>query len=203
MDEHLGAVIWGIGLFIVPAVALLVAAILIGTRRRRDGQPRPTVNRWIIAEAVIVAGPVAACCAIGIASWREGSGVLGVLAAGGIALLLLAGLYLGFVYAPAAGWAQVVLAFLLPMLARVTESGWVIDANTGTLTPESVGLGILALIVLYSLPALFSGILLIVSGQPGKPAVDTTTTQADRKTSAVGPAPDTEPKAASPHQTPV
>ncbi len=96
-----------------------------------------------------------------------------------------------------------VLAFLLPTLARVTESGWVIDANTGTLTPESVGLGILALIVLYSLPALFSGILLIVSGQPGKPEVDTTTTQPDRNTGSVGPASDAEPKAASPHQTPV
>lgn len=199
MDEHLGAVIWGVGLFIVPAVAFLVAAILIGTIRRRDGRPRPKVNSWIIAAAVIVAGPVVTSCTIGVASLRHGSSVLGLLAGGGIALLLLAGLYLGFVYAPAAGWAQVILAFLLPTVARVTESGWVIDAHTGTLTPESVGLGILALIVLYSLPALFSGILLIVGSRPGDPGVDKTTRQADRSTGAPGPAPVAEHRAESPH----
>ena len=203
MEENLGAVVWGIGLFIVPAVALLVAAILIGTRRRRDGQPPPTVNRWIIAEAVIVAGPVAACCALGVASWRDGSGVLGVLAAGGIALLLLAGLYLGFV--SRAGGRLGTSGVGIPSAdagpgnrERVGDRRQHRDADPGIGGTWHLGADSAVLLLHF-----FSGILLIVSGQPGTPEVDTTTTQPDRNTGSVGPASDVEAKAASPHQTPV
>jgi hypothetical protein len=184
MGEHLGAVIWGIAVFIVPAVAMISAAVLIGSIRRRGGKPRQKVTIWIIAPAVIFAGPVLASCAAVVASWRNGAGVLGLLAWGGIALLLLAGLFLAFVYARAAGWALVVLAILLPALAAVTESGWVIDSHTGTPTPESVALGTMALILLFSLPALFSGILLIVGSRPGDPVAGTTATTPDRGTDA-------------------
>jgi hypothetical protein len=184
MSEQLSAVMWEIALFIVPAAAIFVAAGRIRATRQRIGEPQQNLNGWIIAAAVILAGPILAAGAAAVTSWNAGFGAYGVPLWLGIGLLLLACLVLGFIHARAAGWTLVVLAFVLPTLVALTGQWWVIDDQAGTPTPESVGLGTLAVIVLFSIPALVSGILLFIGGRTRGHVADTTATTPDRGTDA-------------------
>ncbi len=184
MSEQLSAVMWEIALFIVPAAAIFVAAARIRATRHRNGEPQQKLNGWTIAAAVIVAGPILASGAAALTSWNAGFGAYGVPLWLGIGLLLLAGLFLGFTDARAAGLTLVILAIVLPTLVTLTGRWWVIDDQVGTPTPESVGLGTLAVVVLFSLPAIVSGILLLIGGRTRDHAADTTTTTPDRGTDA-------------------
>lgn len=184
MSMQLSAVMWEFALFIVPAAAILVAAGRIRASRHRKGEPQQKLNGWTIAAAVIVAGPILASCAAAITSWNAGFGAYGVPLWLGIGLLLLAGLVLGFTDARAAGLTLVVLAIVLPALVTLTGRWWVIDDQAGTPTPESVGLGTLAVVALFSLPALVSAILLLIGGRTRRHASGVTTTTPDGGTSA-------------------
>ncbi len=177
MGEQLSAVMWEIALFIVPAAAILLAAVRIRATKQRNGDPQQKLNGWTIAAAVVLAGPIVAAAAVAVTSWNAGFGAYGLLMWSGIGLLLLAGLVLGFIHPRAAGVTLVILAIVLPALVTLTGQWWVIDDHAGTPTPESVFLGTLAVVVLFSLPALISGILLLVGSRPSDRGGDTTGTR--------------------------
>ena len=172
MSEQLSAVLWEVALFILPAIALLVAAGHIRFTKPREGDPQQKPNGWTIAAAVVLAGPILASGAAAVSSWTSGVGAYGFVMWSGIGLLLLAGLVLGFIHARAAGLTLVVLSFVLPAVVAVTGGAWMIDDQAGTPTPESAFLGALSVAVLFSLPALVSGGLLLLGSRPGDGPTD-------------------------------
>lgn len=183
MGEHSIEAIAGTALFMVPSVAIFVGIVLVRVARRRNGLPGQRRHGWIIAAAVIVAGTSLAITALSVDkalnTWLDRYSVID----SGLILLLLAGLVLGFTHVWAAGLTFVVLAIVLPSIVALTGSAWVTNED-----PPWMGVFMFSLVVVvtFSLPALVSGILLLIGSRTRRHIAGKATTAPDRGIDAAG-----------------
>lgn len=147
-------------LFYVPAVAILAVAVARRRKRRERHETVPPRNAWLTAsQATLSLG--AALPLVLLAQYLGDSNVSEIaFLLVGVALPPLAVMALALENTRAAMFSLLAWALALPVLVGFTGRWWLIDSVAGEPNSQSVGLGTLAVVLLITLPAMFSAALL-------------------------------------------